>query len=107
MLLSVGLNAVMAFIFAIVMLYCIGDVNAVTTTPTRFPFIQIYYQATKSKAFTNVLVSMVIINQTISVFSVYASVSRLAWAFAKDKGLPFSSFFARVCFAFLLIGSTR
>ncbi|EON66704.1 hypothetical protein W97_05950 [Coniosporium apollinis CBS 100218] len=96
MMWAVVLNAIMALGFVIAMLFCIGDVDAVTNTPTGYPIIAIYYQATKSKAATNVLVAMISLLQCISLFGVYASVSRLAWTFAKDKGLPFSDFFARV-----------
>ena len=33
---------------------------------------------------------------TISLLNIFASVSRLVWAFARDKGLPFSNFFSYV-----------
>jgi len=93
---AVVLNSIMALAWLITFLFCIGDVEAVLTTPTGFPIIEVYYQATKSKAATTVLVCMILVSTTIALFGVFASVSRLAWAFARDNGLPFSTFFAYV-----------
>ena len=42
------------------------------------------------------MMCLVIFNGMIAMFSSLASVSRLTWAFARDKGLPFSSFFGQV-----------
>ena len=96
MIWAVVLNTVMAFAFLVALLFCIGDVSAAVTTPTGFPIIQIYYQATRSKAGATILVCMILCSLLIALFGVVASVSRLVWAFACDKGFPFSSFFARV-----------
>jgi hypothetical protein len=48
MVTSVTLNAIMQFAFAICVLYCIGDYDAVAAS--GLPLIEIYYGATKSKA---------------------------------------------------------
>lgn len=45
---------------------------------------------------TIVLMSFIIFNGMVAMFSSLASVSRLTWAFARDHGLPFSDFFGRV-----------
>ncbi|KAF2867084.1 amino acid/polyamine transporter I [Massariosphaeria phaeospora] len=94
MITSVVLNGVMQFAYMLTVLFCIGDVDLVSSDP--LPIIQVYYQATKSKAATNLFVVMLAIIFTISFFNVFASVSRLAWAFSRDNGLPFSAFFAKV-----------
>src|SRR2546423_1810550 len=99
---AVALNSVMAFAFVITLLFCIGDIDAALSTPTGFPIIQIFYQTTKSKAGATVLVCMILVSNTIGVFGAFASVSRLTWAFARDKGLPFSSFFSYVSVSFAL-----
>jgi amino acid transporter len=80
----------------ITMLFCIGDVDAAVGTPTGFPVIQILYQATQSKAGATVIMCMILFSTMVALFGVFASVSRLTWAFAKDNGLPFSNFFAHV-----------
>jgi amino acid transporter len=94
MITSVVLNAIMQFAFMITVLFTIGDVDLVSADP--LPIIQVYYQATGSKAATNLFVSMILIVVFVSFFNVFASVSRLMWAFARDNGLPFSTFFAKV-----------
>jgi hypothetical protein len=87
-------NSVMLFAFIICLLFSIGDIDKVANTPTGLPLIEVFYEATKSKNATNFLVSMPAIVLFFTVFNVFASVSRLIWTFAKDKGLPFSRQFA-------------
>ena len=89
-------NSVMLFAFVICLLFCIGNLEKVQSTPTALPLIEVYYEATKSKAYTNALVAMPAIILFFTLFNVFASVSRLIWVFAKDKGLPFSKTFSYV-----------
>ena len=96
MITAVTLNSIMQFAFMITLMFCIGDVDRVTNSPTGLPIIEVYYQATKSKPGTNILVVFTALILFISLFNIFASVSRLTWCFAKDKGLPFSSYFAYV-----------
>ena len=93
---TVAINSVLAFAFIICLLYNLGDLDAVSSSGTGYPIIEVYYQATESKAGTNVMMAMLITVIAISCFSIFASVSRLVWAFARDRGLPFSDFFAYV-----------
>jgi amino acid transporter len=88
----------MLFAFMICLLFSIGDIDQVSSTGTKtgVPLIAVFYQATKSKSATNFLVSMPAIILFFTLFNVFASVSRLIWTFAKDKGLPFSRQFAYV-----------
>ncbi len=65
-------------------------------TLTGYPIIQILYNSTGSTAATTVLMTFLIFIGVVAVFSSLASVSRLTWAFARDKGLPFSNFFGQV-----------
>jgi amino acid transporter len=88
----------MLFAFVICLLFTIGDVDRVISTPTGVPLIEVYYQATNSKGATTFLVLMPILIIMLAMFNVYASTSRLVWAFSKDKGLPFSKFFSTVSF---------
>ncbi|KAF2666911.1 amino acid transporter [Microthyrium microscopicum] len=89
-------NAIMQFAFVICLLYSIGNVDQVANSPTGLPIIEVYYQATKSKPATNFLVAMLCIIIFVAMINVFASVSRLTWAFARDHGLPFHTFFSRV-----------
>ncbi|KAF2189372.1 amino acid transporter [Zopfia rhizophila CBS 207.26] len=93
---SCVLNSVLQFAYIITLLFTLGDIDKVTSTPTGLPLIEVYYQATKSKHATNVFVAMAAIVIYTALFNDLASVSRLIWAFSRDNGLPFSNFFAYV-----------
>ena len=92
---STAANSIMSFGYGIVLMYCIGDYDAVSTSP--LPIVEIYFQATKSKASAMVLV---ILLHTFMIFigtvNILASVTRLVWSFARDKGLPFHTLFTSV-----------
>jgi amino acid transporter len=96
MIAAVSMNSIMQFCFMVTVMFCIGDVDQVTNTPTLLPIIEVYYQATKSKNATNFLVVIMALILFLSLFNIFASVSRLVWAFARDKGLPFSETFSYV-----------
>lgn len=96
MITSVSLNAIMQLGFVICVLYCIGDYDKVAAS--GLPLIEIYYSATKSKAAATVLVLMHGSIFVVSLLNIFASVSRLVWAFARDKGLPFHEFFTYASF---------
>lgn len=89
-------NSTMLFAFVLVILYCIGDLTEVQGDVTGLPLIQVYFLATKSHAATTIMVALPAIVLFICLFNAFASVSRLAWAFSRDKGLPFSNVFAYV-----------
>ncbi|TKA64346.1 hypothetical protein B0A55_09544, partial [Friedmanniomyces simplex] len=93
---STALSSVVMFAFIIVLLFCIGDVDTVSATATGLPIIETLYQATNSKAGTVFLVTCIYFIIGASQFNILASVSRLAWAFAKDGGLPFSDKLSQV-----------
>ena len=96
MALSVLINGVQTFILVVVLLLCIGDPVAAINTPTGYPVIEILRQATGTNAGATVLMVMLSWNGLVALFSSLASVSRLTWAFARDRGLPFPDFFGRV-----------
>ena len=82
--------------FSIAILFGIGDITSVLQTPTSYPIIQIFLNATKSKGATTAMVCTLISTLIFSTFGLLACASRLAWAFSRDKGFPFSTFFAKV-----------
>ena len=54
------------------------------------------YLATKSQGATAVMMAMIIYSGMMVLFTTMTSVSRLTWAFARDRGLPFSDFFSQI-----------
>lgn len=96
---AVATNAVMMLAFVICLLFSLGDaadVERISSSPTGLPLIEVYYQATNSKAATNTLVALIGVIIFFALFNIFASVSRLVWVFALDNGMPFSSFFSYV-----------
>ncbi len=76
--------------------FTITDPSAILTTPTKYPFIQLFYNVTNSLAGTNVMVAIIIIALVCAVISEIATASRQIWSFARDGGLPFSPYLSKV-----------
>jgi len=93
---TILINGGLSFVFVLVLLFCIGNVSDALNTPTGYPIIQIFYQATGSVKAATAMMSLVTVIGLTSSLGVVASVSRLTWAFARDGGLPFSEFFAHI-----------
>ncbi|KAL4936578.1 hypothetical protein BDV06DRAFT_227756 [Aspergillus oleicola] len=90
------INGLMAFGYAIAILYFMGSYAEALMTPTGYPIIEIAYHATGSKMMTYMLMAGGMLPGWIAFFNGLASVTRLTWAFARDNGLPFSGFFVKV-----------
>lgn len=96
MILAVIINGMLAFGWIIALLFSIGDVEAALESPTGYPIIEIFYQATGSIGAATAMMCAIITVALFAVFGILASTSRLTWAFARDKGLPYSDFFSYV-----------
>ncbi|KAF4162393.1 hypothetical protein CNMCM6936_002119 [Aspergillus lentulus] len=93
---AVAVNGVLGFVMIVTLCFTLGDVDSILSTPTGFPFIQIFYNTTNSYAATNTMTAVLVITLTASTITEVATASRQLWSFARDQGLPFSSFFAYV-----------
>lgn len=107
---SVLLNASLAFLMCVTLVFRMGDADSILSTTTGYPFIQVFYNATRSYAGTNVMVAIVIVLLTVCCISEVAAASRQIWSFARDRGLPGSSWLSKVAltnsdFELLLIHS--
>lgn len=96
MISSVLINGAFLFGFMICIMFTVGDVDRALASPTGYPIIEVLFMATKSHAATTVMMCFIVFMGIVAIFSTLASVSRLVWAFARDRGLPFSDFFAYV-----------
>ena len=56
-----ALNAVLGYIAVFTLSFTIGDPVAILSGTTGYPFIQLFYNVTKSYAGTNVMVAIIII----------------------------------------------
>ena len=93
---SVSLNGALGFGFLIALLFSMGDLNAALSTPTGYPLIEIFYQATNSTRATNAMICGIVASAVAAVLGLLASASRTTWAFSRDNGLPFSKQLSRV-----------
>ncbi|KAI9685415.1 MAG: hypothetical protein M1822_004546 [Bathelium mastoideum] len=74
---SMLLNGVMGLGITVVMIFSLGDVDAITNTPTGYPFIGVIYQATNSAAATTVLSSLVVLSVFFCCLGFVATSSRM------------------------------
>ena len=104
---GVAVNGVLGFLMVITLCFTLGDVDSILTTPTGFPFIQIFFNTTQSLSATNVMTAIVIIVLVSAVISEVATASRQLWSFARDGGVPFSRYLVIVSGEFILPFATR
>ena len=93
---AASVNGTLGFIMVITFCFTLGSVLDILETPTGYPFIQVFYNATQSNAGTSIMTTILIVNITSACISTVATVSRQTWSFARDQGLPFSSFISHV-----------
>ncbi|KAF7920719.1 hypothetical protein BELL_0233g00180 [Botrytis elliptica] len=87
-ILSVILNGSMGFAMIIAILFCLGDIDAALSTDTGYPFIEIFFQATRSVSGSATMASLVAILGLCATVGSLASTSRMLWSFARDHGVP-------------------
>lgn len=95
-IMSVWLGAITGFVFLVSIFYCIGDIESTATSPTGVPLIQIFFDSTGSVPGSCTLAAMILIVTLLAANGLTAEGSRSLFAFARDRGLPFSKFFAKV-----------
>ncbi|MCJ1476211.1 hypothetical protein MMC13_004877 [Lambiella insularis] len=96
MILTILLNGALGFAIAIAFSFCTGDLPTALNSPTGYDFIEVFFNATNSNAGSSVMTAVLIALVTCASFGFLASASRQVWAFARDRGLPFSRFLAHV-----------
>ncbi|CAI7571281.1 unnamed protein product [Penicillium manginii] len=94
--LAVVLGAVTGFVFLLTLCFCIGDIAETANSSTGVPVIQIIYDSTGNKAATCILSSLIAVIVIVAGNNILAEGSRSVYAFARDNGLPFSTFFSKV-----------
>lgn len=93
---SILANGVLGFIYCLVLLFGLGDLDSLLSTTTGFPFMQLFLNTTKSKAGATVLSLVPTLIAVAANAAGLASTSRTFWAFARDDALPASGFWAHV-----------
>ncbi|KAI9039205.1 putative GABA permease [Aspergillus affinis] len=88
-------NGIMALVLIITLLFAMPSVQAALDDPTGFPFIYVFAQAVP-QAGVNGLTAIILIPVIFSNILFNASTARQTYAFARDKGLPFSNWICTV-----------
>ena len=93
---SVGVNALIGLVYVVVLLFSTGSLDTLLKTPTGYPFIQIFLDATKSNVGTTILSLIIVCIATAATVAGVTSTSRTLWAFARDKSTPFDKHLSKV-----------
>ena len=93
---TVLLNGTFGLAICIAFSFTLGDLPTDLMSATGYDFTQVFFGATNSHAGSSVMTAILIALVTCASFGFLASASRQTWAFARDKGLPFSGFLSHV-----------
>jgi len=94
--LSVWIGAITGFVFLITLCFCIGDISTTAASATGVPIIQIIFDSTNSLAASTCLTTLLIVIDVFCAIALTAEGGRAVYAFARDRGLPFSDVWAKV-----------
>lgn len=93
---TVAIGFVTAFLFSVSMFFCIHNIEAVYNTPTQVPTLEIFHQGLKSIPGAICLEMLIIFTGIGCLVSCQTWMSRLAWSFARDRGLPGYKHWSRI-----------
>ena len=91
---TLGIGFFTAFPLLVVMMLSMTDVTRVIYA--TLPYGELFMQITGNKIVTTFLMSWVTLVLFSALIGQWVTCGRLAWAFARDGGLPYSHFFAHV-----------
>jgi amino acid transporter len=95
MIWTLVLNGITGFIMVITFAFCVGDLDAAVSPGYSYAYIGTFYTATGNKAGSTVMACLIILMCLCSTISNVATASRQMFAFARDRGMPFSTFLCR------------
>lgn len=96
---SYVVNGLMVFVMLITYCFLLTNLEEAFDSPTGFPFMAVFQNATGSASGSAALTSIQVVLIMFSAINYMASCSRQVWAFARDRGLPFSGWIAKVIYA--------
>jgi amino acid transporter len=99
MITTASINYVLGFLMTIALMFTIGNVEEVLSTPTGQPYVQVLLNATESRGATIVLTAMMALLLLFCAINQVTTSSRQLFAFARDHGLPYSEFLSYVSFS--------
>jgi len=90
------MNFSASFLLLLVVLFRAGDIAEAIASPTGQPYIAILLNATQSTAGTAVMVAYIIFALIFCATNMVTTSSRQLFSFARDNGLPYSAWLAKV-----------
>lgn len=93
---AAALNFSISFLMLLTVLFRAGDIEKAISSPTGQLYIEILLNTTGSVAGTAIMVSYIILSLLFCAVNMVTTSSRQLYSFARDGGLPFSKFFAKV-----------
>ena len=93
---SVFINGVLGFGMLLGVLFSIGSIPNALDPATGFTFMEVLQESLGSNGFATGLTALLLILFIFCAVAVLAATSRVTWAFARDDGLPGSSWIKKV-----------
>lgn len=97
MVLAVAIGASSTFVVLMVFLFVLADFQGVIESANG-PLLEIIYQAVRSRAGAVCLLMFPVCSMAFTATALLTTSSRMSQAFARDRGLPFSSTLAKIRF---------
>jgi choline transport protein len=98
MITTATINYTLGFIMTITFMFTVGNVENALASPTGQPYIEVILNATQSKGATIAMTVLLTLLLLFCAINQVTTSSRQLFAFARDNGLPYSAFLARVSF---------
>ena len=94
LIMTLAIGFATSFPLLLIMMLSITDRDAITTA--TLPYAEAFRQITQNSALTIFMMSWVTLVLFSALIGQWVTCGRLAWAFARDGGLPFSPYFAQL-----------
>ncbi|KAH8912439.1 gaba permease [Coniochaeta sp. PMI_546] len=95
MLYCIIIGMVTGWIFLSCLLFVVKDIEQAIASPEG-PLLQIFMDATNNRAGSTCLLMFPLVCMLFTTTTLVCTSSRMSYAFARDRGMPFSSTFAKV-----------
>ncbi|KAG9096432.1 hypothetical protein FS749_008508 [Ceratobasidium sp. UAMH 11750] len=93
---TVGIGLVSALGYSIAVFFSMTDLAGITGTATGVPILELYHQATRSVAGAIVMQVLIVLTGLGCLTACHTWQARLAWSFARDRGMPGSRYWSKV-----------
>ncbi len=93
---TVAIGFVTSWTYSIALFFSMNDVDNLVDTSTGVPILALFYQAIGSKGGAIALEALIMVTGIGCQIASHTWQSRLCWSFARDGGIPFSSYFSKV-----------